>query len=214
MNITEIAAKRFTAKKYDGNKKIPEHEIKELCSILRNCPSSVNSQPWHFFVVSSAQGKQKIMPAITEFNHDRITNASHIVIFCAKSPITEQHLLNLLNQEEKDGRFANPDLKKTTDEGRRFFVGINSHTPEQQFSWESKQIYIALGNLMLAAKAMGIDSTPIEGFSTQKMDEILGLPEKGLASVVVASLGYHADHDYNAKLPKSRLPEAQLFTFM
>lgn len=214
MNIAEVAMKRFTAKEYDGNKKIPEQQIKDLYTVLRNSPSSVNSQPWHFFIISSAQGKQKIMPAIFEFNHERITNASHIIVFCAKSPITEQHLQNLLVQEEQDGRFATADLKKKTDEGRRYFVGINSNTPEQQLSWESKQVYIALGNLMLAAKTMGIDSTPIEGFSTQKMDEILNLPEKGLASVVVASLGYHTEHDYNAHLPKSRLPEAQLFTFM
>lgn len=214
MNIAEISAKRFTAKKYDSSKKIPQQQVKELCTVLRNSPSSVNSQPWHFFVISSPEAKQKILPAIMEFNHDRITNASQIVIFCVKSPITKEHLAKLLAQEEKDGRFATPDLKEATDKSRHYFVGLNSNTPEQQFAWASRQVYIALGNLMQAAACLDIDSTPIEGLDKEKMDELLGLKEKGLASLVVASLGYHAENDFNAKLPKSRLPSEEIFTFM
>ncbi len=214
MNIGEISKKRFTTKKYDASKKIPEDQLKQLLTVLRYSPSSVNSQPWHFFVVNSDAGKQKILPGIAEFNHDRITNASHIVIFCAKTQMPEEHLQAILNQEDKDGRFANEEIKKANDGGRHFFVGLNNNSPEQLFNWESKQVYIALGNLMLAAATLGIDSTPIEGFDQQKLDEVLGLKEKGLSSVVVASLGYHAADDFNSKLPKSRFPEEQIFTFM
>lgn len=214
MNIGEISKKRFTTKKYDANKKIPEDQLKQLLTVLRYSPSSVNSQPWHFFIVNSDAGKQKILPGIAEFNHDRITNASHIVIFCAKTQMPEEHLQAILNQEDKDGRFANEDIKKANDGGRHFFVGLNNNSPEQLFNWESKQVYIALGNLMLAAATLGIDSTPIEGFDQQKLDEVLALKEQGLSSVVVASLGYHAADDFNSKLPKSRFPEEKIFTFM
>lgn len=214
MNIAEVSAKRFTTKHYDSSKKIPEDQVKQLCTVLRNSPSSVNSQPWHFFVISTEQGKKQILPGISEFNYPRITDASHVVVFCAKTSMPEEHLQAVLNQEEKDGRFANEQIKKANDEGRHFFVGLNNNNAEQLFNWESKQVYIALGNLLLAAATLGIDSTPIEGFDRQKMDEVLGLKAKGLSSVVVASLGYHAQDDYNSKIPKSRFPEEQIFTFM
>lgn len=214
MNIAEISEKRFTTKHYDGSKKIPDDQFKQLCTVLRNSPSSVNSQPWHFVVISTEEGKKKILPAITEFNHPRITDASHIVVFCALTEMPEEHLKAVLDQEDKDGRFANEDIKKANDEGRHFFVGLNNKTPEKLFSWESKQVYIALGNLLLGAATLGIDSTPIEGFDQQKMDEILGLKAKGLSSVVVASLGYHTAEDYNSKIPKSRFPDEKIFTFM
>ena len=214
MNIAEISAKRFTTKHYDGSKKIPEDQIKQLCTVLRNSPSSVNSQPWHFFVISTEQGKKQILPGISEFNYPRITDASHVVVFCAKTSMPEEHLQAVLNQEEKDGRFANEQIKKANDDGRHFFVGLNNNNSEQLFNWESKQVYIALGNLLLAAATLGIDSTPIEGFDRQKMDEVLDLKAKGLSSVVVASLGYHTQEDFNSKMPKSRLPEEQIFTFM
>lgn len=214
MNIGEISAKRFTAKHYDGTKKIPDEQLKQLLTVLRNSPSSVNSQPWHFFVISSAEGKQKILPSISDFNHPRITNASHVIVCCAKTQMPEEYLQAILNQEDKDGRFANEDIKKATDGGRHFFVGLNNNSPEQLFNWESKQVYIAIGNLMLAAITLGIDSTPIEGFDQPKLDEILGLKQQGLSSVVVVSLGYHAADDFNSKLPKSRLPEEKIFTFI
>lgn len=214
MDITTLANTRYTAKAYDAERKISDTQIKQLCHLLRSCPSSVNSQPWHFIVLHTEEAKNKILPAIAEFNHPRVQDASHVFIFCARTAITETHLKNLLEQEDKDGRFPNEQAKLGQDGGRRHFVGLNSQTPKDLLAWESKQVYIALGALLFGAATLGIDSTPIEGFDCTKMDEILGLAAKGLTSVVVASLGYHSTKDFNATLPKSRLPEDQIFTFL
>lgn len=214
MNIAEITEKRFTTKHYDGSKKIPEDQVKQICALLRNAPSSVNSQPWHFFIISSNEGKNKILPAIDEFNHARVVDASHIVVMCAKTEMPNEHLQAVLDQEDKDGRFATEELKKSNDAGRQHFVGLNNHSPQELFNWESKQVYLALGNLLLGAACLGIDATPMEGFNAKKMDEILDLKSKGLSSVIVTSLGYHSENDYNSKLPKSRFPEEQVITFI
>ena len=214
MNIVEISQRRYTAKHYDKSKKISQQHIDQLCEVLRNSPSSVNSQPWHFVVVSSEEGKQKIMPAITDFNQPRVSHSSHTIIFCVKTPLTNEHLQNVLDQEDKDGRFPSAELKEAQSQGRQFFTHLNSTTPASQLAWESKQTYIALGQLLFAAAALDIDSTAIEGYDAEKMDEILGLKAQGLKSIVVASLGYRAPNDANALRPKSRLPKAQLFTFL
>ena len=214
MDIATISQKRYTAKVYDTNKKISESDFKQLCTLLRNSPSSVNSQPWHFFVASTEAAKDKILPAIAEFNHARVKDASHVVIFCAKKSLDDKHLSDILAQEDKDGRFIDEAAKTGMDGGRRHFTGLNSDSAENQNRWKEKQIYIALGNLLLGAACLDIDSTPIEGFDPQKMDDILGLTDKGLYSVVVASLGYHSADDFNINLPKSRLPEEEVITFL
>ncbi len=67
-------------------------------------------------------------------------------------------------------------------------------------------MYLALGILLLGAAALEIDATPIEGFDPRVLNEELGLRDKGLTSVVIAALGYRSADDFNAKLPKSRLP--------
>lgn len=214
MNIATISEKRYTTKAYDASKKISEEKLQQIYTLLRNSPSSVNSQPWHFIVVSSDETKTKILPAFSDFNQARVANASQAIIFCAKTPLDEEHLQSLLAQEQKDGRYANEEAKAAQDKGRHYFVNLNSSTPKDQRVWEEKQIYIALGTLLLGAATLEINATPIEGFDTAKLDEILNLSSKGLASVVVACIGYHSEDDFNAKLPKSRLPAEQIFTFI
>lgn len=59
MDFLELSKKRFTAKKFDSSKKIPEDDIKKLKEILRLSPSSVNSQPWVFIFGSSDEAKKK-----------------------------------------------------------------------------------------------------------------------------------------------------------
>lgn len=214
MNIVEIANERYATKHYNKVEKISDTKIEQLLTILRNSPSSVNIQPWHFFVVGNNAAKNKIISAITDFNQPRITDSSHTIIFCMKTTIDDDFLQTLLDQEEADGRFPSKDFKKAQDKGRRSFVKKNNSTPQSLMTWESNQLYIALGQLLFAAKAIGIDSTPIEGFDSNKMDKILGLKEKGLKSVVVVALGYHSDNDGNADRPKSRLPAEKIFTFL
>lgn len=212
MNIVDISNKRYTTKHYDKSKKISAEHIEQLLTVIRNSPTSVNSQPGHFFIADNDAAKAKILPALADFNYPRVEDSSHTIVFCVKTPLDEAHLQNLLAQEEKDGRLPTPDLKEAQDKGRHYFVGLNSTTPESQFAWESKQLYIALGQLLFAAAAIGIDSTAIEGYDSAKMDEILGLKEKGLRSIVVATLGYRSKDDGNAHRPKSRLPNDQIFT--
>ncbi|MDI2111991.1 oxygen-insensitive NAD(P)H nitroreductase [Commensalibacter nepenthis] len=214
MNIVNISKQRYTAKRYDKNKLVSYQDLEKLLTVLRNSPSSVNSQPWHFIVVNNATSQDKILPAILEFNHARITDSSYTIIFCIKSTLSNDYLKHILDTEIKDGRFTKPEIAQSMDKDRRYFIGLNSATDEQLHSWESHQLYLALGQFMFAAASIGIDSTPIEGFDAPKMDELLGLKEKGLKSIVVASIGYHADNDSNAKRPKSRLPKEEIFTFI
>ncbi len=73
------------------------------------------------------------------------------------------------------------------------------------------QTYIALGNLLTSAALLGIDACPMEGFDRTQYDEILGLKAKGLASAVIATLGYRSATDKYASAPKVRFPKEQIF---
>jgi nitroreductase/dihydropteridine reductase len=78
--------------------------------------------------------------------------------------------------------------------------------------WMEKQVYLALGTLLLGAAELEVDAVPMEGFNAKVLDEELGLREKGFTSVVLVSLGYSGADDFNAKLPKSRLAAETVFT--
>ena len=213
MKIAELVRTRHTCKAYDPQRPLSEEQLAQLQAILRFSPSSVNSQPWHFFLVSSEAGKAKLVPALTEHNMEKVRCAPLTVVIATKTELDDAHLQALLAQEELDGRFGgNEEAKKGADGARRYYVGLNSTTPQKQQEWMARQAYISLGFLLMGAATLGLDATPIEGFFPEKLDAALGLTEQGLKSVVVASIGHRSAQDFNATLPKSRLPAEQLIT--
>ena len=215
MNISRLATTRYTTKAFDPHKHIGSALMEQLQTLLRYAPSSVNSQPWHFVIASSGEAKAKIARATTgpySANDPKVLNASHVVVLCARSELDDAHLERVLAQEELDGRFPSPEGKAAQQKGRGFYVNLHRNALQDTRQWMEKQVYIALGTLLLGAAALEIDATPIEGFDRAVLDEVLGLPARGLNSVVLAALGYRSDDDFNAELPKSRLPADELFT--
>ncbi|MFP4065744.1 MAG: nitroreductase family protein, partial [Bacteroidales bacterium] len=61
--------------------------------------------------------------------------------------------------------------------------------------WAARQAYISLGFLLSAAAIEGLDACPMEGFSNEQFDKILGLKEKGLSSLAMMALGYRSPDD-------------------
>ncbi len=96
---------------------------------------------------------------------------------------------------------------------RNMLVGgiIKSMDEAARDAWARNQTYIALGNLLTSAALLGIDACPMEGFDRAQYDEILGLNKQGLASAVIATLGYRASSDQYATATKVRFPKEQVF---
>ena len=214
-NIARIATTRHTCKAFDPARKIDASKVDALCSVLRYAPSSVNSQPWHFVIAASDEGKGLIAQATQggfAYNEAKVRNASHVVVLCARTDLDESHLAAILAQEDADGRFATPEAKAGQNTSRSFYAGLHRNELKDASVWMEKQVYLALGTLLQGAAALEIDACPMEGFDQAKLDEVLGLRERGLTSVVLTGLGYRSELDFNAKLPKSRLPAAALFT--
>ena len=217
MNIAQIAITRYTTKAFDPKKKIDSALMEQLQSLLRFAPSSVNSQPWHFLIGASDEGRAKIATATTgpyAANGPKVVNASHVVVLCSRTELDDAHLARVLEQEEQDGRFNTAEAKEMQTKGRGFYVNMHRNELHDTEAWMEKQVYIALGGLLLGAAALEVDATPIEGFDRAVLDEALGLRDKGLKSVVLVALGYRSEDDFNAGLPKSRLPADELFTLL
>lgn len=217
MNIADIAASRYTTKAYDPKRKIAPADWQQLESLLRLAPSSVNSQPWHFIIAEGDEAKARIARATTGpygGNEAKVLNASHVLVFCTRTELSDEHLQRVLAQEERDGRFPSAEGKVAQQKGRGFYVNLHRETLGDTEQWMEKQLYLALGALLFGAAALAIDSTPIEGYDHALLDEELGLQAKGLRSAVMVALGYRSDEDFNAGLPKSRLPADEVISYL
>jgi nitroreductase/dihydropteridine reductase len=215
MNLSHIATTRHTAKAFDPNRKIPDALFQELRTLLRFAPSSVNSQPWHFVIAATDEGKARIAratPPPYAYNGPKILNASHVVVLCARTDIDETYLSALLAQEEEDGRYPEPEAKAAYHKSRSGYVNLHRLERKDLPHWMEKQVYLALGTLLLGAATLGLDACPMEGFDARTLDQELGLRDRGLTGVVIVALGTRSEDDWNATLHKSRLPAEILFT--
>jgi nitroreductase / dihydropteridine reductase len=214
MDIARAARRRHSCKAFDAQKKIPPELVGQLRQVLRWSPSSTNSQPWHFVIAATAEGKARVAEAATglfAYNAPKIVNASHVVVLCARRDMEPEHLEALLAQEQADGRFDSEEARARQGQVRGFYVDHHRQAGTL-VAWMQKQVYLALGGLLLGAAALEIDACPVEGFDAAVLDEVLGLAARGLAAQAIVALGYRSPEDFNAAAPKSRLPEAAIFT--
>lgn len=217
-DITHYAKTRHTAKAFDATRKISAANIEKIKELLRYSPSSTNAQPWHFIIASSDEAKEKIAKStdrLYAFNSKSIRDASHVVVFSSRLAIEEDYLLKVLEQEEADGRFV-ADLatfKPQMHGGRSMFVNLHKQDYKDVQHWMDKQVYLNLGQFLLGVATLGIDATPMEGIEARVLDAEFGLRDKGYSSLVVVPIGYHdQEKDFNAALPKSRLPYSDILT--
>jgi len=214
MQLIDALKHRYTAKAYDPSRKLDAATLAQLLESLRLSPSSINSQPWHFVVAGTDEGKARIARSTQgsmAYNAPKVTDCSHVVALCSRTDLSDAYIEQLLDQEQADGRIADAKGRETQKATRHMYVNLHREIGDLQ-AWAAKQVYIAQGTLLLAAGLLGVDATPMEGFDADVLDAELGLAEKGLRAQVLVALGYHAETDFNARLPKSRFGADVVFT--
>lgn len=215
MDLLNVSQTRYTTKAYDPSKKIPQEQFERLLNILRLTPSSINIQPWHFFIAERDEAKQRIAKALVgkyAYNAPKVLDSSHTILFCTKADITEQHLEKLLQQDEISGRFKDEQAKQNQKDARIGYVNYYRSEKGDIQRWAENQTFIALGQMLLAAGIESLDATPIGGFNEQILSDELQLTEQGLIPSVILTLGFRSENDFNAKLPKSRLNADEILT--
>jgi nitroreductase len=195
---------RYAVKKFDPTKKIPAAEWATLEETLVLSPSSFGLQPWKFLVVTNPALKEQLKTA--SWNQAQLVEASHVVAFAVQKEISPTFVDDYIQsiattrQQPLDAPGLQ-GLKKVILE----FLPLRPN-----LEWNTRQAYIALGNLMTTAALLGIDSCPMEGIEAAQYDEILGLKGTNFAAVVACTLGYRAADDKYATLPKVRFPHSQM----
>ena len=187
MDFINLSKNRYTTKKYNAQKKISDFEIEQLKEILRLSPSSINSQPWKFILVSKEEIKNELAQ-VSYFNDQKIKDASHLVVFCSINdiPTFENHI----NKNLPEGAIG-------------FYNQFVKPLPDHEIkSWLQHQVYLSLGYFLSACASMGIDSTPMEGIKWDEYNTILNL--KNYSALFAVAIGYRDEKDPNQPNIKSK----------
>lgn len=219
MKITDLLNWRYSTKEFDNTKKISNEDIAEIKTLLQMSASSTNLQPWHFVIAHTEEGKARVAKGTQgfyEFNRQKIVDASHTIVLCAKTDIDDNYMLHLLEVEAQDGRYPNDEIKQMVYGARNLFANMHKYELKDQQHWMEKQVYLNMGNLLLGAAMLEIDALPMEGIDLKALDEEFELHDKGLTAVAVVALGYRKSTDFNTpdKTPKSRLPQEEILSLV
>ncbi|MFB6455631.1 NAD(P)H-dependent oxidoreductase [Chitinophaga sp. Hz27] len=204
MNIIEKLEWRYGVKKYDPTKKLTEEQLNKLIAATRLSASAYGLQPYKILVIENPAVREKLRAA--SYNQPQVTDASHLIVFARIADLQESHVDAYM---QNIAATRNIDQSMLNDFAGILKGAVNNLDANAAAVWSSKQAYIALGTLLTAAAAEGIDAGGMEGFNAAQYDEILGLKEKGLATVVIAPVGFRAvdDHVQHAKKVRKPLEE-------
>ncbi|WP_028767090.1 nitroreductase family protein [Shewanella fidelis] len=203
---------RYTAKRYDPSKRIPQQDLDVIYQAMNLSASSINSQPWKFIVIESDEAKQRMHDTFAnnfQFNQPHIKAASHIVLFAHNPKYTRDDYAKVVDKGIEDKRTKPEEREQAF--GAYAFVELNTDENGDNSTWTKAQTYLALGNTLHVLARLGIDSTTMEGVDSALIGEIFKEELDGYVCGVALAMGYHHNsEDYNAALPKSRLPVEQV----
>lgn len=207
MELLEKLKWRYATKAMNGSK-VAQNKIDTIIEAASIAPTSSGLQPFEIMVISNQELKKKIRTI--GWDQSVITDSSHLLVFAAWDNYTPERINKMFDLTNTVRGFTNEGW----DNYRQMLLdNYTKRDPEINFNHAARQAYIAFSQAIAAAAFEGVDSTPMEGFDPDALDEILSLREKGLRSCVLLALGYRdAEKDWLVNLPKVRKSKEDLVT--
>jgi nitroreductase len=201
---------------------IPEADVREALDVALLAPNSSNLQPWEFYWVRTPDKRAALVSAC--LSQPAAKTAAELIVCVARTDTWRAMRSRMLAAFA--GQTGVP--ASAVDYYRKlvpiaytsgpfgvvarlrglamFFIGLFKPVPREPSSpaelttWAVKSTALACENLMLAFRARGWDTCPMEGMDSRRIKKLLGLP-RGAAVVMVVAAGKRSKRGvYGARL--------------
>jgi nitroreductase len=208
--LRKIINERRSVRLFDANQSISFEVVKEALSLAQLAPNSSNLQLWEFYHITNSELKKDLAAAC--LGQKAATSADSLVVFIVRPDFWRKHAtlnyqhLTSLSQDEKAKKMVKnyytkiiPFLYRQDPLGimtliRRIsslLLGLKGGPIFRQISATDMRIVahkscaLAAENFMLAMKASGYDTCPMEGFDSKRVKQLLKLPRKAEINMVI-----------------------------
>jgi nitroreductase len=206
----KVITTRRSIRRFSG-KPIPSDAMEKILKAGLLAPNSSNLQTWEFYWVQSPLKRKEINYAF--LGQPAATTAAEIVVCVARTGVWRQHakeMAEILRQAQPPAPKAAVKyytsivplaynlgplgilgpLKKLVLTVTGWFRPVPREcTSKADLQvWAAKSASLACENIMLAARALGFDSCPMEGMDSHRIKKILHLPSDAVV-VMGISLG-------------------------
>ncbi|MDI6797720.1 MAG: nitroreductase family protein [Desulfatibacillaceae bacterium] len=185
MEFSQVLEQRRAVDYFDPDRPVDSKLIRQMVEKAALAPSSFNLQPWNLIIVNDPQKKAALQKAA--WNQPKITQAPVIFIVLA---------------DRGGWKKGHPVMEKT------FSQMVAAGLPKEKYDWfadacsslygasADRQMAFACKNagffamaLMLAAKDLGLDTHPMDGFELDKVRNLFSIPDNYWIPLLLA-VGY------------------------
>lgn len=174
MDTFQSIYERRAVKNYDPRHELTEHEIRQLMEAAIQSPTSFNIQNWRFVLVRDKPLRQQIREAAN--NQAQVTEASLLIVLTA----------DLKAWDKSPARYWNAAPREVADLLVNWMGPFYRGKEQLQRDEAMRSVGIAGQTIMLAAKAMGYDSSPMIGFDQEKVAKLINLPPDHVIGFMIA----------------------------
>jgi len=186
MEFSELVKQRRAVNFFDQDKNVSPEILKKAVELAANTPSSYNLQPWNIIEVRDMGKKEKLRKLA--WDQAKITEAPVVLIFLADmegwkagNPVFE----NNFEEFKKAGIMKEEQRQWLTDSCRNLY-GISD---ARSLAFACKNTGFFAGIFMLAAKSLGLDTHPMDGFNLDGVIKEFKIPENYWVPLIM-SVGY------------------------
>jgi len=174
MNTLDAIQSRRSVKHYDPDHEMSGEEVEQLLGLAMLSPTAFNIQNWRFVTVQDTELRTQIRAAA--WDQSQVTDCSLLVVLCA----------DLKSWEREPKRYWRDAPQEVADILVPAIDGYYRGKPQVMQDEAMRSCGMAAQTIMLAAKAMGYDSCPMDGFDFDKVGELINLPEDHSIAMFVA----------------------------
>ena len=173
MNVTQAITERRSIKAFDPHHRMSEQEINQLMSLAMLSPTAFNIQNWRFVLVTDPVLRQQIRAA--SWNQAQVEEASLLIVLTAD--------LNAWAKQPE--RYWKNAPKAASDLLVPMIGHYYQNNDQVQRDEAMRSCGMAATTLMLAAKEMGYDTCPMDGFDFAAVSKMLNLPADHIPTMFI-----------------------------
>lgn len=174
MNVTIAIETRRAVKAFDPDHRMTDAETERLLSLAMLAPTAWNIQNWRFVLVRDPELRKRVRAAA--WDQAQVTDSSLLIVLCA----------DLKAWEKEPARYWRNVAKPIQDFIVPAIQQYYSGREQVQRDEAMRSCGIAAMTLMLAAKEMGYDSCPMDGFDFDAVGKLIKLPKDHVIAMFVA----------------------------
>lgn len=181
MELLDGIRNRRSINFFDTDATVTDEKIEELVDLANLAPSSFNLQPWRVVVVREPERKKALRECA--MNQPKAEEASVVLIMVADPDCVEENMDAALDSWVELG-YIEPDAREGTAEMMKSLYGEPDSFKRILFAVKNTALFAM--NLMLAARGLGLETHPMDGFDEECVKREFKIPENKRIPMLVA----------------------------